>query len=292
MSISLQQPLSPNFSQDFLPERRLLSSLLHYAQTGAVGDKLAISGETGIPTGKSTGKVEPIIHYAHGMGLVVADKQKGEWHFRVTPVGACILDEDPHLNEALTLWLLHLTISRRCGLMAPAQGIADPWFALFAEGTYRLGSPFTLDQYVEQLQERYGSKGYIKGLSGLVLRNYLESSCFGNIEVLQVDETTHETKYRTLSAPVERSYFPVYTVYLFGLWDEMFPAETQMGLDEFFEQTYFLSLTKWSHVDATPWLEWMVDQRLVQLDRHTGRPLILRLNTTDNIVRLLYSELL
>ena len=68
-----------NFPQTFLPERRLLSQLLPFAKRRGQGDKVSIGAETGIPTGKSTGKVDPMIHYANGMGLITVNKESGNW---------------------------------------------------------------------------------------------------------------------------------------------------------------------------------------------------------------------
>ena len=64
------EALPANFPQTFLPDRQLLNQLLRFAAEGGGGDKqeTRFGAATGIPTGQSTGKVEPMIHYAHGMG--------------------------------------------------------------------------------------------------------------------------------------------------------------------------------------------------------------------------------
>ncbi len=78
------QSLPLNFPHDFLPERSLLARLLPFASMSGSGDKVQIGAETGIPTGDSSGKVEPMIHYARGMGLVHVDKvaNAGSWNLR------------------------------------------------------------------------------------------------------------------------------------------------------------------------------------------------------------------
>lgn len=70
------QPLPLSFPQSFLPDRDLLARLLRFTAQGGSGSK-DISAETGIPTGASTGKVEPMIRYAGGMGLIKAEKDLG-----------------------------------------------------------------------------------------------------------------------------------------------------------------------------------------------------------------------
>ena len=141
------QPLPLNFPQTFLPDRRLLARLLPFAAANGRGDKVEIGEATGIPTGQSTGKVEPMINYARGMGLIDTNRDAGLWQLAMTPLGRVVVAEDPYLSQPVTLWLLHLMLCRRCGLGDPATGIADPWFALFAEGGLRLGSRFDQGAY-------------------------------------------------------------------------------------------------------------------------------------------------
>jgi len=39
------------------------------------------------------------------------------------------------------------------------------------------------------------------------------------------------------------------------------------------------------------WLEWLVDQGLIQMDRHTGSAMLLRLCETDAVLEQIYSGL-
>ena len=102
-----------NFSHDFLPERNLLARLIAFASNGGSGDKIEIGNATGIPTGKSSGKVEPMIYYALGMGLISAVKDDRKWTLELTHLGRIVKLEDPYLSEPVTLWLIHLMLCRR-----------------------------------------------------------------------------------------------------------------------------------------------------------------------------------
>ena len=286
------KPLPLSFPQSFLPDRDLLARLLRFAAQNGNGSKEAISAETGIPTGKSTGKVEPMIHYAQGMGLVAATKIDGVWQLGHTLLGQAVYGHDAALSEPMSLWLLHLLLCRRCGLTAPATGIADPWFALFAEGSFRLGKRFTQADYFTFLQDRHGAKACLKGLSSLVLRSYSESRAFGGITVLREETQDGERIFVRQTAPFQVAYFPAYAVYLYLLWDELFADRVQLDFDEFAEQTRFLALMGWEDTQAAAWLDWMASHGLVQLDRHTGTPVLLRLRGTEQVVASLYDELI
>lgn len=278
-----------NFPQTFLPERRLLSQLLNFAQKGGSGDKVAISAETGIPTGNRTGKVEPMIYYAYGMGLITARKTSSHWQLGLTQLGQTVIEQDPFLSEPQTLWLLHLMLCRRSSLSSPAFGVADPWFMLFSEGGFRLGSCFSQGSFLDFLIDRHGDKSYLKSLSGVVIRSYLEDSCLGHIDVLQQLE---DGSFIKQSAPLETSFFPFYASYLYLIWDELFSSENQIALDIFSEQTRFFSIMAWDESMTERWLNWMSDKGIVQVDRYTGTPMLLRLQQTNQVVNNSYSELI
>ena len=288
-SQDLSLPL--NFPQTFLPDRRLLRALLAFAASGGSGDKVAIGHITGIPTGNSTGKVEPMIRYALGMGLITAAKTGSSWQLNLTPLGTMVQREDPFLSEPVTLWLLHILLSRRCGHSLPAIGIADAWFALFAEGGFRLGSRFNQADYFDFLRSRYGEKSYLKSLSGLVPRMYAEDSSFAAIGALILDDTTDAPHWIRTAAPIEHAFFPAYAVYLYLLWDENYADTRQVIFEDFARDMRLLALLGWNASDVQRWLDWLADSGLVKIDRYTGDAVLLRLRETDEVVNALYSEL-
>ena len=296
---NVQQSLPLNLPQTFLPERRLLAKLLAFAADHGNGDKEAISAATGIPTGKSTGKVEPMIRYAQGMGLISAERAPGQWRLSLTPLGQTVRREDPFLSEAVTIWLLHLMLCRRCGLGTPPRGIADPWFALFADGGFRLGPRFTPTAYLDWLIERHGQKGYLPSVSSVVLRSYLEPSSLAcspatlSPLTLEADQSGRFQDQWIVrhSAPGEQRSFPVYAAGFYLNWDELFTGEPQLALAEFADQSRFFTVLGWNETLIARWLDWMADQGMLQLDRHTGTPMLLRLRETDFVVNGIYGEL-
>ena len=233
-----------------------------------------------------------MIHYATGMGLVKAGKTAGEWRLTHTPLGRIVSEQDAALSEPVTLWLLHLLLSRRCGLVTPAIGVADAWFVLFGEGAFRLGKRFTQVDYLAVLRERHGNAAYLKGLSSLILRGYTEPRAWGGITALQVETRDKECVFTRQNAPCQAVYFPAYAIYLYLLWDELFAGQLQLAFDEFTAQTRFLALTGWENIQVATWLDWMVNQGIIQLDRHTGTPVLLRLRETEQVVGMLYDRLI
>ena len=73
----MDNSISPKFSWDdiefhktFQPQDTYITKILELAAQGYSGTKEEISAVTGIPTGKTSGKVIPHIRYAAFMGLI------------------------------------------------------------------------------------------------------------------------------------------------------------------------------------------------------------------------------
>lgn len=60
---------SVNFHKTFSPQDSYITKILELAKENFIGSKEEISEETGIPTGKTSGKVVPHILYTQYMGL-------------------------------------------------------------------------------------------------------------------------------------------------------------------------------------------------------------------------------
>lgn len=285
------RPLKLNFPQDCLPERTLLARLLGFAAKGGHGDKQQISEATGIPTGKSTGKVEPMLHYGCAMGLIEARSARGVWHLQATELGQLVATQDPFLGEEVTQWVCHLLLCRRGGRDEPPRGLADAWFTLFAEGGGRLGSRFTRDTFAEALRERHGETSALRGLSGLVPRTYLEPGSFAALNALRLIGAGNDTYYERVCAPATRSLFPALTAALFLAWDRLFPGQQQVPLNDLLKVSRVLAVLHWRQGDAESWIGWMRTRHLIGLDQLTGDILILRLVPTLRVVGQLYDEL-
>ena len=289
VSKSRLTPLPLNFCHDFLPERLYLSRLLEFAESSPRGTKLDIAQTTGIPTGNRSGKVEPMIGYATGMGLVESERHGEQWRLQLTSAGRTVRLEDPYLNESVTQWFAHLMLSRRAGLTLPAVGIADAWFTFYGDWTSRLSTQFSKESFIDLLSEKHGKKGYLKGLTGIVMRTYTEPTCLGLIKSFQ---QTEKAVISRVPSPIDRSLFPCYAAYLYLLWDEMFEGQQQILLNELLSQSRFQTIMNWDDKHLEIWLDWLVTERLIQLDRQTGEALGLRLQATEYVISNMYSELL
>ena len=93
--------------QSFL---RHLSKILELASQQYVGTKEDISEITGIPTGKTSGKVVPHILYAYYMGLIYYKFERGGYTLSLTPLGKLVRENDKYLFEDITKMICHYSL--------------------------------------------------------------------------------------------------------------------------------------------------------------------------------------
>jgi hypothetical protein len=279
--------LSTNFHETFLLDMNAISSILKVSAEGISATKEIISEITGIPTGKITGKVEPMIRYAYAMGLLKITVVKKKWSLEQTALGKIIYREDPSFVEPVTMWIMHLMLCRRLSREGEGKGVIDAWFLLFALSDIRLGKKFSLDDYITYLGEKLGASASINKLASIVIRTYTKPSlCFGELKILDENEGLIHRK----SAPQYSEYYPAYTAALFLELDELRISEQQIVLDDFFDKTGFLKVLGWSNGQTLDWINWMVDNNVIQLDGQTGQSIALKLKTTEHVLAELYSE--
>ena len=113
--------LNINFAATFLPERVYLSKLLIFFRKNKGRNDFVelygidncwssiyvqISELTGIPNGKSTGKVVPHINYLVGMGLL---SKTSDW-YELSAFGNVMVEEDLSFEEPLTMLVAHVML--------------------------------------------------------------------------------------------------------------------------------------------------------------------------------------
>lgn len=269
-------PLS--FHMTFQPERHYLTALLKFAQRQTTGTIDGISQATGIPTGKSTGKVKPLLQYAQGMGLLeLGPTSDGLQQFALTPLSHAILKEDPHLLEENTQWALHLML---CG----RRGGAEAWYAVFVEAASILGRVFTEQQFNQFLSNRYGSS---RDAVGPLLRSYADPAALAKAGAIACDDQQIVLR----RVPTQPAMIDTVAALLVLIWDETAPNDSQVALTALEATSGLLAATGWGLEDQSQLLTEMGNRGLLHVDRQTGNPILTRLVSTDHVLRMMYERL-
>jgi hypothetical protein len=279
-SMNQGKRLPVTFHRSFIPERAYLSSLLKFAASDLEGSNQEISEVTGIPVGKSDGKVPAIISYSLGMGLISArpGSHKSSRVIQLTDFGRSVLLEDTYLTEPLTQWMVHLHLCRE-------SGGAETWHYVFARAFESLGVRFKESQVEEYLVSHLGRRN--RALTGPLLRTYLEHSALKNADILIKDNDVFVRN----SAPLISSFRIAYSAFFLSLWEECFSDEVQLTITDLESTTYWARLAGWTESESLKALALIQETGAIQLDIHSRPYVINRRNSSSNYWRRIYDEL-
>lgn len=265
-----------NFHQTFKPEKQYVGSILDAANNTEAMSVQEISAYTGIPNGKSSGKVEPHIFYAKYMGLIEAEKKDGAYILSRTSLGNVVYMEDPGLQEELTLLLCHAMLLRN-------NAGADMWNAVFTKilPMYRGGMKKDLLQ--KELEQYFEGKANKKNIAPF-LGSYEE--IFSTLDLLAMETDTicvNELAYN-------REFLYLYAYVLYELWDEMYSDQDEISSVQLGMLNYG-KIFGWDERREYEVLEHLSDKGIVRLNRQLVPYTILRLAEKDTLMERLYSEL-
>jgi hypothetical protein len=270
--------LPVNFHKTFIPERRLIASLLEYADSGKEGTYQEISADTGIPMGKSSGKVPAILDYATGMHLIVQEKKAGGIKKPVlTPFGETVLKEDPYLSEEMTQVIAHMNLCR-------SDIGALVWNEVFARGRTILGTKFTKSQLENYLVSTLGDG---KERTGPLLGMYTDSASFERASVLDVEKESITRK----KPPMTDAFALPYSAIILLLMEVFFPGENQVTVAEFGSKTQWFDICLWGQTDIETVLAFIERKGFVTIDRQMHPWIIERMATSGDVWPIIFDDL-
>lgn len=270
--------LPPSFHQTFCPERRYLSSLLKLASKQFEGTTDQISEQTGIPTGKSSGKVDPHKKYCQAMGLIEIQPSSGaRTRLVLTPLGAIVQREDLALQEELSQLILHMMLSG-------SRGGAVAWNALFGKSKIALGTRFSIDDATAFLTSLLGKN---TALPGPIFTTYREEASLLRSGILDFNGAIVTRK----SLKQISEYYWGYAYCWLHYWESGLGVAQQVTLARYEMVCNFQEIAGWMPPQYTNYLSWMVDHRLIKIDRQTGEPLVLKIVSSGDIADKMFSEL-
>jgi len=272
--------LPRNFHKTFIPERQYLNSILRFAARGASGDIQKIAAETGIPTGTSSGKVDPTLDYCRGMGLINLPETRSSIKVpELTPFGRVVILEDPFLKDPVTQWLAHLN------LCSPLKG-AEIWYQTFYKGTNLLGLKFnrnTLEQWLASACD-----APIGGLIGPLIRMYEDEASFKSCGVLSENNGIISRKI----APIKPYMAIGYGVWLIGLMESIAKPGTQVTLTELEQKCGWITITGWNPMETVAVLNIIENKGILSVDRQMNPWIFKAKDLSENLWPRTYEDLL
>ncbi len=267
-----------NFHQTFPPTLEYLSRLLEITDMNDALSKEEISEITGIPTGKSSGKVEPHIDYAIYMGLVEnISNQSGKYKLKRTKLGNIIMREDLGLREEVTQLLCHI----------------------------RLTSPST-GAFLWKLLIRGILPNYPDGIRFLLLEDELKKQpVFATKKAVNMGPffTTYEISFETFSL-ISRSkeiltivaqnfkneLLYVYAYALLYEWEQIFPQYDEITADQL-STLKFAAAFGFADIVAYSILEKLFEKSIIRINGQLSPFTIIKNASSDAMIEKAYSLL-
>ena len=267
------------FHETFQPETNYITSILELADINYQGTKFQISEETGIPTGKQKGKVEPSIKYASFMGLIRYTIDKGVYCLSLTDLGAEVFMQDKYLHEDLTKWICHYGISRL--KLGAAQ-----WAFIVHDAHCGYMQSMSSEHVLKKANQEFALNISFEEMFGVVKRSYTDGF-FSSLNYLVWDDTLSFSEH--LETP-ELTY--VYGYALLDSWDNLLPSKNEVTMAEIEEILDFGKVFGFSPDEVNSVLDSLADEGIVVLNRQLFPASVLRTAETKELITELYSRLL
>lgn len=268
-----------NFHQTFQPEPEYISNLLSISEEDFKTVK-EISSATGIPTGESSGKVEPHILYASFMGLITYEKKEGKYKIHLTELGKCVYREDRGFQEELTILLCH------CMLLRKFEG-AYLWSFIFHDLFPYYEEGLSYKKMLSLLESKFGTKINQKNFAPF--KSSYEN-IFHQLNLIVKDDSLADEVITVNQSRYNSEFIYLYAYVLYEYWDLLYSDQQEITADQL-DEIGFKHPFGWTKETEYKILEHLSDQGIIRLNRQLIPFTIIRLGQKEDILNNLYSEL-
>lgn len=262
-----------NFHQTFPPDANSISMLLNVAEEETAYTKEEISDLTGIPTGKSSGKVEPFIKYAQYMGLLNDDYKAKKHLLTLTELGREIKNQDDGLQEKATIYLCHANLVLSTG--------ASLWNFVFGNVIPKYGTSIRTITFLDALKNQYNGSDVNLGP--------FYSSYNGMFKKLSIVKSS-PTELRIFNTQYKDAYIYIYAYIVLKEWENLYGDTRELIADDLYGMNIDCKLCV-SKSDFNRMLHILDEEGIIKIERLLTPFVVLKLQSSSEIVARLYSTL-
>lgn len=266
---------SVNFHKTFAPQDSYISKILELAEYGYSGTKEEISKITGIPTGKTSGKVVPHILYSYYMGLVNYKIEKGKLSLSLTDLGKVIYNEDKYLFEDITKLICHFNISDE------TNG-AYIWSFVYQQ------LPIMLNENIsdELLKRKYKDYFFLDVDYRPMKKAYSDDGFWAVLNLMDFSEglRINSTYYNNIM-------LYVYAYTLLSAWDKIYPTEQEITIDQIVMNLKWNKRFGFDDDEMMYALEKMEETSILRLNKQLMPVTVIRTTNTASLLPYLYDYL-
>lgn len=272
------QPYYLDFHKTFAPGREYISRILSFAnENSSFYTKEEISEQTAIPTGKTSGKVEPHIYYAAAMGLITFEKSAGKYKLELTDIGQIILLEDLYLVENVSKLLIH-------GLLVDSNSPATLWSYMFNVFIPKVNEKFSHEQVIKAVERKFSKKVNMSPFRTC----YTSALSLESLKLLEIEDNNYSIRPHRM----KKEFLFVYAYLLINKWEQVLGERTEITIDEIINDLHYGKALFWDEKQIRDVLDSMQDVGLIKLNAQLSPITIIKNQNANYCLNKLFSLLI
>lgn len=264
-----------DFHKTFTPQEQYITKIMELADKEYIGTKEDISEVTGIPTGKTSGKVIPHIRYAKFFGLIEYVKEGAKFSLSLTDLGRVVYKEDKYLFEKATKLICHYNISDE-------MDGALIWQFMYYGFPFRFDEEIGLNLINKRKEEVFGREVKLDVIRKTYMDEFMKSTNLIEFEDYVIFN----------SQIAESQYTKLYGYLLLKSWEKYLPKENEITMGQLIEKFSWGKRLGFMEDEIMGVLDDLSDEGYVKLNKQLHPCTIIKTETSENIVDKIYSDLL
>lgn len=270
--------ISLNFHETFSPQLVYVAKIMNLASQSFCGDKFGISNITGIPTGKSSGKVLPHIKYASFMGLINYASKGNSMELELTDLGRVVNNNDPYILEDVSKLMCNYWITdKKVG--------APQWSFLFRNFSYQLENKYKLSSIADKASEFFGKQAELG-----VIRNSYQNECFESLNLISIGDSERELVFNRLNQRYEYMYLYAYT--LIKSWEMYFPEISEITINQVIDEIKWNRPLGLDYDGTLEVFDKLCDMNIIHINKQLNPMTVVRHTSPKEILGSIYSLLI
>lgn len=272
---------SVNFHKTFVPEEVYITKILELAENNFCGTKEQISDITGIPTGKTSGKVVPHIKYAEYMGMINYQLEKSVFRLSLTKLGETVLSQDKYFFEDITKLICHFNICDK------DKG-AYIWSFIYFKQSLMFEEKISFDF----LKKKYHDLFLIDADLSPFKRAYRDDGFWGKLGLFDSQALSDKSGELCLNSLFYNDVFKfAYAYTLFSSWDTYFQDTREITTEQIADELRWNKRLGFDEDEMLFVLEELETEGLVKLNKQLVPYTVIRTAETNDVLPRLYELL-
>lgn len=253
IGVNILDEYNLNFHQTFKPEKLHLSSLLELPNGKYSINE--ISHSCGIPTGKSSGKVDVTLHYLKAASLINYEAKNGIYEIQKTLMGDFIADEDPFLENYETKLYFHY-------MYTYINTLLIMWRQLFIEfQSFTLSNTFNREDLLDFYKKSNTQKIHT---INPILGTYTNKDSLIDINILQIVD---RNSFKFNECPIIEQYSKWFLLFLTHTLRQIDKDRESFLLKELSETKFEFVFCWWEPTDLAKLVLLLEEQNLIYLNK-------------------------